>query len=37
MITRIDYNYESSTYLKKYLKHRVTEIVELNKLLEDDD
>jgi Ca2+/Na+ antiporter len=37
MITRIDYNYESSTYLKKYLKHRVEEIVELNKLLEDDD
>ena len=37
MITRIDYNYESSKYLKKYLKHRVEEIVELNKLLEDDD
>ena len=37
MITRINYNYESSKYLKKYLKHRVEEIVELNKLLEDDD
>lgn len=37
MITRIDYNYESSKYLKKYLKHRVEEIVELNKLLEDND
>jgi len=37
MITRIDYNYESSPYLKKYLKHRVEEIVDLNKLLEDDD
>ena len=37
MITRIDYNYETSSYLKKYLKHRITEIVELNKLLEDDD
>jgi len=37
MINRIDYNFESSKYLKKYLKHRVEEIVELNKLLDDDD
>jgi Ca2+/Na+ antiporter len=37
MITRIDYNYESSSYLKKYLKHRVEEIVDLNKLLDSDD
>ena len=37
MITRIDYNYESSTYLKKYLKHRVEEIVDINKLLDGDD
>jgi len=37
MIIRIDYNYESSPYLKKYIKHRVEEIVDINKLLEDDD
>ena len=37
MINRIDYNFESSKYLKKYLKHRVEEIVDLNKLLDDDD
>ena len=37
MVVRIDYNYESSPYLKKYIKHRVEEIVEINKLLEDDD
>ena len=37
MINRIDYNFESNTYLKKYLKHRVEEIVDINKLLEDSD
>ena len=37
LINRIDYNFESSKYLKKYLKHRVEEIVDLNKLLDDDD
>lgn len=37
MINRVDYNFESSKYLKKYLKHRIEEIVELNKLLDDDD
>ena len=36
-INRIDYNYESNKYLKKYLKHRIEEIVDINKLLEDDD
>ena len=37
MINRIDYNFESNDYLKKYLKHRVEEIVDINKLLEDSD
>ena len=37
MINRVDYNFESSKYLKKYLKHRIEEIVELNKLLDDND
>jgi hypothetical protein len=37
MINRVDYNFESSKYLKKYLKHRIEEIVEINKLLDDDD
>jgi Ca2+/Na+ antiporter len=37
MINRIDYNFESNKYLKKYLKHRVEEIVDINKLLDDDD
>ena len=37
MINRTEYNYESTKYLKKYLKHRIEEIVEMNKLLEDDD
>ena len=37
MINRIDYNFESSKYLKKYLKHRIEEMVDLNKLLDDDD
>ena len=37
MINRIEYNFESNKYLKKYVKHRIEEIVELNKLLNDDD
>ena len=37
MINRIEYDFENSKYLKKYLKHRIEEIVEMNKLLEDDD
>ena len=37
MINRTEYNYESTKYLKKYLKHRIEEIVEMNKLLDDDD
>ena len=37
MINRTEYNYESTKYLKKYLKHRIEEIVEMNKLLEDDE
>lgn len=37
MINRIEYNYESNKYLKKYLKHRIEEIVDMNKLLEDDE
>ena len=37
MINRIDYNYESNEYLKQYLKHRLEEIVEINKLLADSD
>jgi len=37
MINRIDYNFESNAYLKQYLKHRLEEIVEINKLLDDSD
>ena len=37
MINRIEYNYESNKYLKKYIKHRIEEIVDMNKLLEEDD
>lgn len=36
MNNRIEYNFESKKYLKKYLKHRIEEIVELNKLLDDE-
>jgi len=35
MINRIDYNFESNEYLKQYLKHRIEEIVELNKLVDE--
>jgi hypothetical protein len=34
---RITYNYETKEYLKKYIKHRVEEIVNINKLIDDDD
>jgi Ca2+/Na+ antiporter len=37
MINRVDYKFETTKYLKKYLKHRIEEIVELNKLLEDEE
>jgi len=36
MHNRIEFNYENNKYLKKYIKHRVEEIVELNKLLDDE-
>lgn len=36
MSNRIEYNYETNKYLKKYIKHRVEEIVDLNKLLDDE-
>jgi hypothetical protein len=36
MLNRIEYNYESNKYLRKYIKHRVEEIIEINKLTEDD-
>ena len=37
MINRIEYNYESNKYLKKYIKHRIEEIIDMNKLLEEDE
>ena len=37
MINRIEFNFESNKYLKKYLKHRIEEIVEMNNLLDDED
>jgi Ca2+/Na+ antiporter len=36
MTNRIEYNYENTKYLKKYIKHRVEEIVDINKLIEDE-
>ena len=36
MKNRIEYNYESNKYLKKYIKHRVEEIIDINKLTDDD-
>ena len=36
MTNRIEYNYENNKYLKKYIKHRVEEIVDLNNLIEDE-
>ena len=35
MNNRIQYNYENNNYLKKYIKHRVEEIIDVNKLTED--
>jgi hypothetical protein len=36
MINRIEYDYESSKYLRKYIKHRIEEIIEINKLTDDE-
>ena len=36
MHNRIEFNYENNKYLKKYIKHRVEEIVDINKLLDDE-
>ena len=37
MLNRIKYNFESNKYLKKYLKHRIEEIVDINKLVDEDE
>ena len=37
MINRIEYNFETNIYLKKYLKHRIEEIVDINKLVDDEE
>ena len=37
MLNRIKYNFESNKYLKKYLKHRIEEIVDINKLIDEDE
>ncbi len=36
MLNRIEYNYESNKYLRKYIRHRVEEIIDINKLTEDE-
>jgi hypothetical protein len=36
IINRINYEYEDNEYLKKYISSRVEEIIEINKLLDDD-
>ena len=36
MLNRIEYNYESNKYLRKYIKHRIEEIIDLNKLTDDE-
>ena len=36
MINRIEYNYENTTYLRKYIKSRIEEIIDTNNLLDDD-
>jgi hypothetical protein len=36
MLNRIEYNYESNKYLRKYIKHRIEEIIEINKLADDE-
>jgi hypothetical protein len=37
MINRVEYNYETTPYLKKYIKHRIEEVIDINNLLKDDD
>ena len=37
MINRIEYKYEDTPYLKKYLRHRIEDIIETNDLLDDDE
>ena len=37
IINRIDYKYEDRSYLLKYIASRLEEIVDLNRLLDDDD
>ena len=36
MINRIEYNYENTTYLRKYIKSRIEEIIDTNNLLDED-
>jgi hypothetical protein len=36
MINRIEYNYENTAYLRKYIKSRIEEIIDTNDLLDDD-
>ena len=36
IINRIEYDYETSKYLRKYIKHRIEEIIEVNKLTDDE-
>lgn len=36
ILNRIEYNYESNKYLRKYIKHRIEEIIEINKLADDE-
>jgi len=37
IINRINYNYETTPYLKKYIKNRIEEIITINNLANDDD
>ena len=37
MVNRIEYKYEDTPYLKKYLRHRIEDIIETNDLLDDDE
>ena len=37
MLNRIEYKYEDTPYLKKYLRHRIEDIIETNDLLDDDE
>ena len=36
MVNRIEYNYENTTYLRKYIKARIEEIIDTNDLLDND-